>query len=169
MASYTVPGSGAKNVGFSSRTTVEGSAVVAVPEPGVARNRHTSPFRSLAEAAHSTSSSIGSIWKTIRLGKLPSTEDNCNAGGVTRKVTNASWSTRMISPATASVPARGRGLRFSATSYSTVPLPLPVALEVTVRNPLLLTAVHAQPNGAATCTVPMPPCQGKMSSIESAP
>jgi hypothetical protein len=40
-----------------------------------------------------------------------------------------------------------------------VPLPLPLAPEVTLTNTSLLTAVHAQPFGAVTPKVPAPPAE----------
>jgi hypothetical protein len=42
----------------------------------------------------------------------------------------------------------------------TVPLPLPLAPEVMVIQPTLLTAVQLQPASAATLTVAVPPAAG---------
>ena len=44
----------------------------------------------------------------------------------------------------------------AATEYETVPLPEPLAPPVTVIQPTLLAAVHAQPEPAVTVTVPLP-------------
>lgn len=46
---------------------------------------------------------------------------------------------------------------FAATAYATVPLPLPVAPEVIVTQALGVVALHAQPPGAVTVIVPLPP------------
>ena len=42
------------------------------------------------------------------------------------------------------------------TLYATVPLPVPLAPEVTVIHPALLLAVQAQPLAVVTATVPFP-------------
>jgi hypothetical protein len=46
-------------------------------------------------------------------------------------------------------------LGLAATSYETVPLPLPLAPPVNVIQVALLVAVHAQPAPAVTVTVPL--------------
>jgi len=51
---------------------------------------------------------------------------------------------------------------FAVTVYDTSPLPVPEAPEVTDTNPELLTAVHAQPAGALTFTLPLPPTTPKV-------
>jgi len=53
------------------------------------------------------------------------------------------------------VPVRDAVLGFAATSYETVPLPLPLAPPVSVIHAALLDAVHAQPAPAVTVTVPL--------------
>ncbi len=63
-----------------------------------------------------------------------------------------------VFPAIVSVPVRDEVLVFAAVPKLTLPLPEPDAPAVTVSQPgLLLTAVHAQPAGAVTATVPVPP------------
>jgi hypothetical protein len=44
----------------------------------------------------------------------------------------------------------------SVTLYATVPLPVPLAPDVTVIQSTLLLAVHAQPLAVDTATVPLP-------------
>ena len=53
------------------------------------------------------------------------------------------------------VPVRDAVLGFAATSYETVPLPLPLVPPVSVIQAALLVAVHAQPAPAVTVTVPL--------------
>jgi hypothetical protein len=61
-------------------------------------------------------------------------------------------------PAIVSVPVRDEVLVFAAVPKLTLPLPEPDAPAVTVSQPgLLLTAVQAQPAGAVTAMVPVPP------------
>jgi hypothetical protein len=49
----------------------------------------------------------------------------------------------------------------AATEKLTTPLPVPLAPAVTLINPALLTAVHAQPAAVVTFTVPLPPADAK--------
>src|SRR5215471_20710086 len=62
-----------------------------------------------------------------------------------------------VCPAIVSVPVRGVGVRFAATAYPTVPLPVPLDPAVTVNHVgAVLVAVHVQlPNAAVTPTVPL--------------
>ena len=53
------------------------------------------------------------------------------------------------------MPVRDAVLGFAATSYETVPLPLPLAPPVSVIHVALLDAVHAHPAPAVTVTVPL--------------
>src|SRR5262249_7063784 len=63
-----------------------------------------------------------------------------------------------ICPAIVSVPVRGVVVRFAATAYPTVPLPMPLDPAVTVNHVgALLVAVQVQPpTDAVTPTVPLP-------------
>ena len=63
-------------------------------------------------------------------------------------------------PAIASVPVRLLVFVFAATEYPTVPLPLPEPPEVIVIQAALLAAVHVQPVGAVTVTLPEVPPAG---------
>ena len=56
-------------------------------------------------------------------------------------------------PPIVTVPLRCNVLLLAVTLKVTVPLPLPLAPPVTVIHPLLLAAVHEQPEPAATPTV----------------
>jgi len=58
-------------------------------------------------------------------------------------------------PAIVTVPVRDAVLGLTATSYETVPFPLPLTPPVTVIHAALLVAVHAQPAPAVTVTVPL--------------
>ena len=60
-----------------------------------------------------------------------------------------------------SVPVRLLAVLFAFTEKPTVPLPLPLAPEVTCVHPTLLTADQAQPEGAVTFTPPVPPLEPK--------
>jgi hypothetical protein len=60
-------------------------------------------------------------------------------------------------PPIVTVPLRGVVLVFAGALNPTVPLPLPLAPDVTVSHALLLVAVHAQPVGAVIPTLPVPP------------
>src|SRR3954468_21190573 len=59
-------------------------------------------------------------------------------------------------PATVRVAVRSAPV-LAATVNWTVPLPLPVAPAVMLRNAALLVAVHAQPDPPVTATDPVPP------------
>jgi hypothetical protein len=61
-----------------------------------------------------------------------------------------------VAPAIVSVPVRLAAV-FDATLNDTEPSPVPVAPPVTVIHALLLTAVHGQPDVAATVMLPVPP------------
>lgn len=61
-----------------------------------------------------------------------------------------------VNPATVRTPARAVAPELAATEKLTTPLPLPPP-EVMLTNGLLLAAVHAQPSGALTMTLPVPP------------
>jgi hypothetical protein len=62
-----------------------------------------------------------------------------------------------VRPATDIVPERPFVLLFAATLYDTVPLPLPLALEVIVIHVSRLVAVHAHPVWLVTLIVPLVP------------
>src|SRR5205814_4556552 len=62
-----------------------------------------------------------------------------------------------VFPAIVSVPVRDVPAVFAATLNVTLPLPEPDAPVVTVIHVALLTAVHAQPVGAVTVVLPVPP------------
>jgi hypothetical protein len=59
------------------------------------------------------------------------------------------------------VPERGEVAVLAATEKLTTPLPDPLAPAVTLMNPALLIAVHAQPVAVVTLTVPLPPADAK--------
>jgi hypothetical protein len=65
-----------------------------------------------------------------------------------------------VLPAMVRVPGRDRLLLLAATEKVTEPLPLPADPEFNVMKPLLLVAFHAQPAGAVTLTVTLPPAAG---------
>ena len=67
------------------------------------------------------------------------------------------WVTVNVLPAIVSVPVRDDVDVFAAALKLTEPLPEPDAPAVIVNHAALLTAVHAQPDGAVTATVPLPP------------
>lgn len=70
----------------------------------------------------------------------------------------AAWFTVKVCPPIVSVPLRWLVLALAAALNDTVPLPLPLALLVTVnQDVLLLTPVHEQPVGAVTAVEPVPP------------
>ena len=62
--------------------------------------------------------------------------------------------------ATVSVPLRALP-PLAATLKLTVPAPLPLAPEVTVMNPALLTAVQLHPVAVVTARLPLPPAAEK--------
>src|SRR5262249_2602973 len=66
--------------------------------------------------------------------------------------------TLKVCPVIVSVPVRGVVVRFAATAYPTVPLPVPLDPDVTVNHVgALLVAVQVQlPTDAVTPTVPLP-------------
>jgi len=67
------------------------------------------------------------------------------------------WVTLKVWPAIVIVPDLLLVDRFAETEYVTVPFPLPPPPPVIVMNGALLVAVHAQPAGAVTPTLPLPP------------
>jgi hypothetical protein len=69
----------------------------------------------------------------------------------------AAWVTEIVCPATVKVPVLCDVFEFAATEYETVPLPLPLAPEVTVIQAAFEEAVHAQPPPAVTVPVNAPP------------
>jgi hypothetical protein len=69
----------------------------------------------------------------------------------------AAWLTVKVAPAIVKVPLREVVAVFAAALIPTVPLPLPLAPEVTLSHVSLLAAVHAQPAPAVTPTLPVPP------------
>ncbi len=70
----------------------------------------------------------------------------------------AGWLTVNALPAIVNDPARDALSGLAVTLYPTVPLPLPLAPEVTViQLAALLTAVHVHPALAVTVAVPVPP------------
>ena len=60
-----------------------------------------------------------------------------------------------------SAPERGPPFVEAALNW-TVPLPVPLAPEVIVSQEALLVAVKAQPAGAVTATLPVPPAAGTL-------
>ena len=62
-----------------------------------------------------------------------------------------------VAPAIVIVPLRGVVAVFAAALIPTVPLPLPLAPDVTLNHVSLLTAAHGQPVPAVMLTVPVPP------------
>ena len=62
-----------------------------------------------------------------------------------------------VLPAIVSVPVRDDVEVLAAALKLTDPSPEPDAPAVIVNHAALLTAVHAQPDGAVTATVPLPP------------
>ena len=65
-----------------------------------------------------------------------------------------------VNPATISAPDRGPGESFAPADQATIPLPDPLAPEVTVTHEAVLDAVHEHPPDVATLTVPVPPAAG---------
>lgn len=61
-----------------------------------------------------------------------------------------------VSPAIVTLPVLSFLPRGAATLYATVPLPVPLAPDVTVIQSAVLLAVHAQPLAVDTATVPVP-------------
>jgi hypothetical protein len=64
----------------------------------------------------------------------------------------------IVKPATASTPLRVLPLAFGAARYDTVPLPVPLAPDLTVSQEALLDAVHWQALAVVTDTEPAKPC-----------
>jgi hypothetical protein len=62
-----------------------------------------------------------------------------------------------VTPATVSVPVRTDCVVFAAIANPTEPDPLPLAPLVIVSQDALLDAVHVQPAGLVTLTLPLPP------------
>jgi hypothetical protein len=71
----------------------------------------------------------------------------------------AGWVTANVWPAIVSDPVRAAPV-FAAAEYPALPFPLPELPCTTVIQAALLTAVHAQPAGAVTVTVPAEPAAG---------
>jgi hypothetical protein len=65
-------------------------------------------------------------------------------------------------PPIVSVAVRGGAESLRATENSTLPFPDPLAPAVIVTHESLGVAVHEQPAGLVTDTVPVPPCFGKL-------
>src|SRR5262249_44145049 len=74
------------------------------------------------------------------------------------QVTAPLCATSKLVPAIVSVPVRGVVVRFAATAYPTVPLPMPLDPAVTVNHVgALLVAVQVQlPTDTVTPTIPLP-------------
>jgi hypothetical protein len=70
-----------------------------------------------------------------------------------------------VLPAMVSVPLLELDELFAVTENPTGPLPLPTEPEVTDTKPALLAAVHAQPVGAVTLTLPGPPLEPKAADV----
>jgi hypothetical protein len=70
-----------------------------------------------------------------------------------------------VRPAIDTVPERPLAPLFAATLYDTLPLPLPLALEVIVIHASPLVAVHAHPAWLATVMVPLVPLSGADSVV----
>jgi hypothetical protein len=62
----------------------------------------------------------------------------------------ALWLTVRVWPATVSVPLRGDVTELAATSYDTMPLPVPLLPPLSVIQVALLVAVHVQPLAVVT-------------------
>jgi hypothetical protein len=62
-----------------------------------------------------------------------------------------------VAPAIVNVPVREVVAVLAVALMPTVPLPLPLAPDVTLNHVSLLAAVHAHPVPAVTLTVPVPP------------
>jgi hypothetical protein len=70
----------------------------------------------------------------------------------------AAWSTVNVCPPIVSVPCRVCVAAFAAAENDTEPLPLPLALPVTINQVgMLLVALHEQPAGAVIAVDPVPP------------
>jgi hypothetical protein len=70
-----------------------------------------------------------------------------------------------VCPAIVSVPDRAAPV-VAAAAYVTAPAPEPLAPEVIDNHATaLLDAVHAQPSGAVTVTLPLPPDEGTDSCV----
>src|SRR5262249_13562738 len=67
------------------------------------------------------------------------------------------WLTLKVMPPAVIIPLRGVELAFADTEKFTVPLPVPLAPDVTVIQGKLLTADHMQPADAFTPKLPAPP------------
>ena len=67
------------------------------------------------------------------------------------------WVTVKVCPPAVIVAVREAVLAFAATENATVPLPLPLAPDVTVTHAAELVAVHAQPDDELTLNEPVPP------------
>ena len=82
-------------------------------------------------------------------------------GGAIENVHAPVWFTVKVWPPIVSVPDRAAP-EVDATVYCTVPLPLPVAPDVTVSHGTLLVVVHAHPAPAVTVTLPVAPPAGAL-------
>src|SRR5436189_239201 len=70
------------------------------------------------------------------------------------------WVMVNVYPATISAPDRGPGESFAPADQATIPLPDPLAPEVTVTHEAVLDADHGHPADVATLIVPVPPPAG---------
>jgi hypothetical protein len=94
---------------------------------------------------------------TVTVPLPPDAATACDAGVIVMSHGMPAWVTVNVLPAIVTVPVRGDTDVFAAELKLTEPLPAPDAPAVTVSQLSLLTAVQAQPAGAVTVTVPVPP------------
>src|SRR5207244_7607218 len=94
---------------------------------------------------------------TVTVPDPPPTATACDAGASVEVHGTPACVTVNVLPAIVSVPVREVPAVFAATLNVTLPLPEPDAPVVTVIHVALLTAVHAQPVGAVTVVLPVPP------------
>ena len=89
-----------------------------------------------------------------------------NEVGVTEKLQAPPCDTVKVRPAIVNVPVRPVVAVLAATLKFTVPLPDPLAPDVTVIQVALLTAVHPQPVPAVTFVLPVPPAATAFIELE---
>jgi hypothetical protein len=112
---------------------------------------------------------------TVTVPLPPDAATACDAGVIVMSHGMPAWVTVNVLPAIVTVPVRGDTDVFAAELKLTEPLPAPDAPAVTVSQLSLLTAVQAQPAGAVTVTVPVPPFEatlcdvGKIVSVQVMP
>ncbi len=94
---------------------------------------------------------------TVTLPLPPDAATACDVGVIVMSHGMPACVTVNVLPAIVSVPVRGDTDVFAAELKLTDPLPDPDAPDITVSQLLLLRAVQAQPPGADTATVPVPP------------